>query len=376
MRIAIDGHPLVPPRTGIGQYTYHLITALARIAPANEYVVLYPRLGRSIRLRAVPTFSDRVRVVSEGRLAALWSRAKRKIRIDTPIERSVGAIDVYHATNYVFTHRVAQARRIVTIHDMTLMLFPEWHPEVRIKTMAHELTRSLEVADHILADSIATKNDIVGHFHTSAKRITVVPLAADESFRPLHASDTMGILTDHALVSDGYLLFVGTIEPRKNLLRLLQAVELAGHRIGPLVIVGADGWKGEEIARDVERLQRSRRVLYLGYVADAIRPALMNGARAFVYPSLYEGFGLPVLEAMACGVPVLTSNVASLPEVVGDAGVLVDPRDVDAIARGMVRLWEDDALRRELRRRGLERARTFSWDRTALETLSVYQRVE
>ena len=375
MKIAIDGYPLVPPRAGIGQYTYHLIKALARVEPAHEYVVMYPRLTRSLRMREAPKFAEKcVRVVSEGRFRALRLRVQRKLGIGTPVERSIGSFDVYHATNYVFTHAVKRARRVVTIHDLTLVLFPEWHPRARVNSMTHEIARSLEIADHILADSAATRDDIIKHFSVRSERISVVPLAADRSFRPSPAADIQQVLSAWGLVQDGYLLFMGTIEPRKNLPRLLQAVELAGSRIGPLVIVGADGWGSDEVARHIEKLQRTGSLSYLGYVPDSARPALINGARAFVYPSLYEGFGLPVLEAMACGVPVLASNVSSLPEVVGDAGLLVDPCDVDAIARGMVRLWQDEALRHELSRRGLERARGFSWEKTASQTLSAYAR--
>jgi glycosyltransferase involved in cell wall biosynthesis len=375
MKIALDGYPLVPPRAGIGQYTYHLIKALARVAPVHEYVVMYPRLTRSLRMREVPVFAeDCVRVVSEGRFRALRLRVQRKLGIGTPVERSIGSFDVYHATNYVFTHAVKRARRVVTIHDLTLVLFPEWHPRARVNSMTHEIARSLEIADHILADSAATRDDIIKHFSVRSERISVVPLAADRSFRPLPAAEIQQVLSAWGLVQDGYLLFMGTIEPRKNLPRLLQAVELAGSRVGPLVIVGADGWGSDEVARHIEKLQRAGRLSYLGYVPDDARPALINGARSFVYPSLYEGFGLPVLEAMACGVPVLASDVSSLPEVVGDAGVLVDPCDVDAIAGGMVRLWQDEALRHGLSRRGLERARGFSWEKTASQTLSAYAR--
>ena len=377
MKIAIDGHPLIPPRAGIGQYTYHLIKALARLEPAHQYIVMYPRLTRTLRTREVPVFAEKcVRVVSEGRLRFLLFRARRKLRrklgMSPAVERSLGSYDVYHATNYVFTHAVKRARRVVTIHDMTLVLFPEWHPRARVSSMSKEVAHSLEVADHILADSASTRDDIVKHFGTRSERISVVPLAADQSFKPLPAPEVQKALSDWGLARDGYLLFMGTIEPRKNLLRLLQAVELAGNRAGPLVIAGADGWGSDEVARRIQSLRRAGRLTYLGYVPDNVRPALINGARGFVYPSLYEGFGLPVLEAMACGVPVLASNVSSLPEVIGNAGLLVDPCDVDAIAQGMVRLWDDAALRQDLSARGFNQAAGFSWERTASQTLKAY----
>jgi alpha-1,3-rhamnosyl/mannosyltransferase len=340
---------------------------------------MYPRLTRTLRTRDAPVFAEKcVRVVSEGRLRFLLFRARRKLRrklgLAPAMERSLGPYDVYHATNYVFTHSVKRARRVVTIHDLTLMLFPEWHPRTRVSTMVSEISRSVEVADHILADSTATRDDIVKQLSVSSDRISVVPLAADRSFEPMPATETTKILSNWGLAPDSYLLFMGTIEPRKNLLRLLQAVELAGNRIGPLVIAGAHGWGSDGLFGRIQSLQRSGRVTYLGYVPDDARPALLNGARAFVYPSLYEGFGLPVLEAMACGIPVLASNVSSLPEVVGEAGVMVDPGDVDSIANEMIRLWQDDALRRDLSVKGLERARRFSWERTARQTLNVYTR--
>ena len=381
MKIAIDGHPLIPPRAGIGQYTYHLIRALARLEPAHQYLVMYPRLTRTLRTREAPIFAEKcVRVVSEGRLRFLVFRARRKLRrklgLAPAVERSLGPCDVYHATNYVFTHSVKRARRVVTIHDLTLMLFPEWHPPARVSSMASEIARSVEIADHVLADSASTRDDIVKHFSIRSDRISVVPLAADQSFRPLPAMEVQRVLSDWGLTRDSYLLFMGTIEPRKNLSRLLQAAELAGKRAGPLVIAGAHGWGSDEVAARIQSLRRAGRVTYLGYVPDSARPALINGARGFVYPSLYEGFGLPVLEAMACGVPVLASNVSSLPEVVGSAGLLLDPGDVDAIAQGMIRLWEDEALRRDLSARGLEQARGFSWERTASQTLKAYTRSE
>ncbi len=166
-------------------------------------------------------------MVSEGRFRALRLRVQRKLGIGTPVERSIGFFDVYHATNYVFTHAVKRARRVVTIHDLTLVLFPEWHPRARVNSMTHEIARSLEIADHILADSAATRDDIIKHFSVRSERISAVPLAADQSFRPLPAAEIQQVLSAWGLVQDGYLLFMGTIEPRKNLPRLLQAVELA-----------------------------------------------------------------------------------------------------------------------------------------------------
>ena len=174
------------------------------------------------------------------------------------------------------------------------------------------------------------------------------------------------------------MLFVGNIEPRKNLTRLVEAYALLlrrSHYRGPLILAGGQGWRNSEIFRCVEELELEKHVKFLGYVPDDVMPALMSGAEIFIYPSLYEGFGLPPLEAMACGTPVITSNVSSLPEVVGDAALMVDPHDVVALADAMHRVLTDRELREEMRRRGLERANEFSWEETARQTLRVYEEV-
>jgi alpha-1,3-rhamnosyl/mannosyltransferase len=203
----------------------------------------------------------------------------------------------------------------------------------------------------------------------------VIPDGADPTFTPRPAAEVDAGLRAFGLRRGEYLMFLSTIEPRKNLLRILEALERTPPEVGPLAVAGAQGWNDRDIVDALTRLEAAGRVRRLGYVADDARPLLLAGARAFVYPSLYEGFGLPALEALACGTPLLTSNVSSLPEVVGDAALLVDPRDVAAIADGLTRLWHDDRLRDELRARGLARAREFTWERTARLTLAVYERV-
>jgi alpha-1,3-rhamnosyl/mannosyltransferase len=231
---------------------------------------------------------------------------------------------------------------------------------------------SAAVADRIIAVSHATKDDVVKHLGVDPERVAVVPLAVDASFRPLPRADVDAALAPLGLAHGGYLLFLGTREPRKNLGRLLDAVIRAGADVGPLVLAGADGWGTDELRPRIAELARQGRVRPLGYVPEALRPPLLSGARVFVYPSLYEGFGLPPLEAMASGTPVITSNVSALPETVGEAALLIDPLDVDALAGAIRRLWDDATLRGELRVRGLMRARDFSWERTARLTLDAY----
>jgi alpha-1,3-rhamnosyl/mannosyltransferase len=304
--------------------------------------------------------------------ARLRRRVREKLGIQAPLEALIGPVDVFHATNYLLTHPVRRAKRVVSIHDLTVILSPEWHPAKRLREMRAGLRASAEAADRIIAVSRTTKDDIVEHLGVDPARIAVVPLAVGPPFRPLPCAAIDAALAPLGLVHGTYLLFLGTMEPRKNLGRLLQAVVQPGVNVGPLVLAGADGWGNDELRPRIAELARAGRVRPLGYVPEPLRAPLLGGARAFVYPSLYEGFGWPPLEAMACGTPVITSNVSALPEVVGDAALLVHPLDVDGLAAAIRRLWDDEGLRGDLRARGLARARQFTWDVTARLTLDAY----
>jgi len=374
MRVVFDGWPLVKLLAGVGHYAYQLIGELARLEPSNEYVAFYLAPFRAGRRHAEPTFPGAdVTIAGQGWLRSNLARVQRRLGRERSIEDFIGPVDLFHATNSIFPCAVRAARSVVTIHDATLVLFPEWHPQKRLDHMVPRLGIAVADADRIISPSESTKSDIVKHFGIPPERVTVVPYAADASFRVHTRWEVEPFLKRFRLEYGQYLLFLGAIEPRKNLERLLTALESVADWVGPLVVAGPDGWKNSDVKKRLTVLERRGLVRDLGYIESALRPTLMAGARAFVYPSLYEGFGLPPLEAMACGTPVLTSDVASLPEVVGDAAMLVDPRDVRALASAMERLWNDSALCDELRARGLARAARFSWRETARQTLAVYR---
>jgi alpha-1,3-rhamnosyl/mannosyltransferase len=377
MRVALDGQPLLAPLAGVGHYTRQLVHALARVGPDHHFYVVAPRPLRALtrgRLPLAEFTEPNVEPVVPGRWATLRARVERRLGRHPEIQRGADPPgDVFHATNYVFPFRLRRARTVLTIHDLTILLFPEWHPAARRALLGAGLAPSAERADRIVTGSHHSRGDILKLLPVEPERVVVVPDGIDPVFGIQPSAEVAARLAPLGLRPGHYLLFLGTVEPRKNLVRLLEALEASAPDVGPLVLAGGQGWHDAAIHAAIERLTRAGRVRPLGYVADDLRPALHAGARAFAYPSLYEGFGLPLLEAMACGTPVLTSNTSSLPEVVGDAALIVDPEDVSAIAAGLTRLWRDDDLRADLRARGLLRAREFSWDRTARLTLDVYR---
>jgi len=373
VRIAYDGVPLVGQRSGIGYYTEHLIRAVARADREARCVIVGPWPVKSLPAFPSLAFADpHIEIPQPGLGTRLYRRIRDELGIPPPLEALIGPVDVFHGTNFLLNHPVRRAKRVVSIHDLTVMLFPQWHPAERLREMHAGLRRSAGVADRIIAVSRYTKHDIVKHLGVDPARVAVVPLAVDPSLQPLPRDEIDRALAPLGLTHDSYLLFLGTIEPRKNVGRLLEAVIAAGPDVGPLVLAGGSGWGNEALSPRLADLTSQGRVRSLGYVPETLRVSLLGGARALVYPSLYEGFGLPPLEAMACGTPVVTSDVSSLPDVVGDAALLVNPLDVDELAAAIKRLWHDETLRADLRARGLARARQFTWDRTARLTLDVY----
>src|SRR5436190_17439566 len=311
MRIAYDGNPLVGERFGIGHYTDQLIRAMARIDADTRCVVVCPWPVNPFRPLAPLSFPQpNVEVPSPPFPTRLRRRVRELVGAPASLEALIGAVDVFHATNFLLTHPVERAKRVVTFHDLTVMLFPQWHPEKRLREMRAGLPVAAAAADRIITVSHVTKSDVVKHLAVDPDRVDVVPLAVDTSFHPRTRAEVDAALAQLGLAYGEYLLFLGTLEPRKNLGRLLDAAIMAGPDIGPLVLAGADGWGTDELRPRIADLARQGRVRPLGYVAPELRPLLLSGARLFTYPSLYEGFGLPPLEAMACGTPVITSNVS------------------------------------------------------------------
>lgn len=283
---------------------------------------------------------------------------------------------LYHEPNFLAFKTTLPI--VATVHDLSILRYPETHPKDRVAFMSKRIGKTIQRADRIITDSEYVRQEVLAEFSLPPEKVVSVLLAAGERFSPVSSVLLPTALAPFGLQPRKYILAVGTLEPRKNLTTAIRAYvrlpEAVREEI-PFVVAGMQGWKTEELDREVAALIDKGQIRRLGFVSDDALPALYSGARFFVYPSLYEGFGLPPLEAMACGAPVIVSDRSSLPEVVGDAGLKVDALDVDGLAEKMNSLVEDDALCAELGQRGIGRSRGFSWRRCAEQTLDVYREV-
>ncbi|MDD3245398.1 MAG: glycosyltransferase family 1 protein [Methanosarcina sp.] len=356
-------------RTGVPNYVFNLIEGLNRIKSKkdNFYLVNYEH---NI------LFSDLHEIICKNPLNNISQMYLWYCYMVLNINSQNCNIDLIHNPFQIPTYfKFKKQRYIITIHDLTPILFSKTHSLKRSLVYKLLLPKTLKTADKIIADSNSTKDDLVNYFNLPENKIKVIYLAADNKFNILKDTEIQSIKHKYNL-NLPFVLYVGTLEPRKNIVTLLKAFSKLKEKVHhKLVIVGNKGWKFKEIFETVDKLDLQNYIIFTGYVQDADLPALYNAADLFVYPSLYEGFGLPPLEAMACGCPVITSNTSSLPEVVGDAGIMVDPYDIDGLADSMYKVLTDEGLRINMSKKGLDRAKMFSWEKCAKETFKVYEEV-
>jgi glycosyltransferase involved in cell wall biosynthesis len=375
MRIGFNAHLLSFAsgyrRAGVSQYTEQLLRHFAATAlDENDALTVYGgsdeaarawmRERPSVRYRAsrLPTGSAPGRILWEQTVAPIVTRRDHLDLLFCPV-------------NVVPLAGIVPS--VVTVHDLAFLAHPEaFHPSKR-RYLTLMTRLSVHRARRVIAVSAHTGDDLVRHFHVAPDKVTVIPNAMDDRFRPATDPDALSQFTRDHHLPERFILFVGTLEPRKNLRRLIEAFARIARADGDvaLVIVGASGWMTSDLAPLVQRLTLTERVIFTGYVPDDELPLWYQSATIFCYPSLYEGFGLPVLEAMACGTPVVTSSTSSLPELTGSAAALVDPTDVATLADVLLALLNDAPRRAEMRRAGLERARTYSWERTAAAIYTV-----
>jgi glycosyltransferase involved in cell wall biosynthesis len=369
-RVALNAH-LLNLRgnyrsAGINWYIYHLLKNL-ETTPEFQYTVFLSDARAREHFRQLhlvhsrlPTHSPIVRIFWEQFIQPAALRASHA--------------DLLHALAFAGPKRIS-IPWIVTIYDLSFMKFPESFNAATRIYLAYAVRDSLRRADRVIAISESTKRDLVAHFGVKPNKVRVVYCGVDPAFAP--SRDSMDIRTKYSL-PDKFILFLGTIEPRKNIVRLIRAYARAKREaklMHRLVLVGARGRKYAEMDRAAQEERVENDVMFIGYAPQEEIAAWYRAADLFVYPSLYEGFGLPPLEAMAYGTPVVTSNASSLPEVVGDAALLVAPDDERALADAIVRAVSDRALREEMIARGIAQAKRFSWTRAARETVDLYREV-
>lgn len=353
-----------------------------RMACAERGIVLLNAHTRRNQPRfRNPNFRIKSSTVSDVWLARLWHR----LRFPLAVETIAGAQDLFHATDFVLPPTSQRTRTLVTVHDLSFIRDPESTTLALRRYLSDVVPRSVKRAHHVLADSRATKEDLIELYSTPSDKITVLYSGVDSRFTPeKQRGEEERIRKRYRLGHQPFILSLGTLQPRKNYSRLISAfarIADVSRRLDSrpvihnLVIVGKQGWLFDSIIADAARLGVRTRVIFPGFADDEDLPALYRTAELFVFPSLYEGFGLPPLEAMACGTPVVTSSISSLPEVVGDAALTVDPTDVEALANAMSRLLQETQLRQQMIERGLARAAGFTWLRAASQLKQIYQQI-
>lgn len=371
MAVVIDVSAAVHRRAGLGRYAESLVRALVRYT-SGEYALFYNR-ERGIEplasLESLRAYS--VALGYKPWRMLVWLGQLARVGFDW----LVPGAELFHATEHLLLP-LRGVPTVLTVHDLIFRHLPAHHKPLNRWYLNWTMPLYCRRATRVIAVSQHTRQDLIALYGVAPEKVTVVYEAADPRFRPQQPERIAEVRARYGLPSR-YLLFVGTLEPRKNLVGVLEAFErvYAGRLTDGLVVVGKRGWLYEGFFARLEASPARQAVLFPGYVPDEDLPAIYAGAQALVFPSFYEGFGLPVLEAMACGTPVVCSDRGSLPEVAGDAALLVDPGDGEAIVEAVRSLLSREDLREVYRRRGLERAGQFSWERAARETVGVYCRV-
>ncbi|HUQ34108.1 MAG TPA: glycosyltransferase family 1 protein [Pyrinomonadaceae bacterium] len=373
LRISLDAIPLAAPRTGVGHYTFELARHLAHLAPEDEFELVSPfKFAAPLTGEADQQLPANLRIVQP----KVNSVSRRWFAVGLPFYLKQAGGDLFHGTNYEVP-LWGKPATVLTVHDLSLLLHPETHEARLVRRGRSRLPLMARTASVIITPSESVRREVCEHLGIDARKVISIPEAPRDIFRPASVEETAE--TRRRLgIEEEFILFVGTIEPRKNLLALVAAFEdilRSTPHCPQLVIAGKEGWLNEELHSRIRSSGVEKNLRFTGYLTDEDLRALYSSCRVFVYPSLYEGFGLPPLEAMACGAPVIASRIPSIVEAVGpDAARLISPTDPQALAASIVRLLDDENERRRLSRTGRERASLFSWEKTARATLDVYRK--
>ncbi|MEH0742562.1 glycosyltransferase family 4 protein [Vibrio cholerae] len=390
-KVLINLSPIKRPLTGIGYYTLNIAKELLK----RSVEVVSIRDGRCLNSVQTSEFIQDFELVSSVRNSSNGGTKRKLVNLVRGIPGSYQVkkllltmklrpkLTLLSRNNYVyfepsFIPFEYAGKTVTTIHDLSFLTHPEFHPKSRVEYLQRSLSTTIEHSDHIVVDSDFILDELNQHYAESLNKTSTLHLGVDERFGPHHSEDSSSLLSRLGLSSKSYILSVCTLEPRKNLTRLIEAYKLLPEHIreqSPLVLVGDSGWKNEAMLDSARTLVASGQIKFTGYVSDTELKQLYASAMVFAYPSLYEGFGLPVVEAMASGVPVLTSNCGATKEVAGDGALLVDPTSREAITSGLFRLIENPLLREQLVERGNMRVAQFSWKNTVDELLRTIERL-
>lgn len=374
LKIGIDYTAALKQSGGIGRYTRGLVTTLAELDRQNQYLLLSTSDAPPQDLQSFKpysNFSRRVYPLPERWMTIGWHR----LFLPVPVEWFAGPLDLFHSPNFILPP-TRHAKTLLTVHDLSFIRHPQGAVEALRRWLNQVVPRSLAQADHILADSISTRQDLIELFNIEAERITVVGAGVERRFQPIQAEGQRNLVRQRYGLefNEKFILGLGTLEPRKNFTGLIEAYSASPVReTHHLVIAGGRGWLYDDIFVAAENSAVAHRIHLIGFIADDDLPALYSLADIFAYPSHYEGFGIPVIEAMACGTPVVCANNSSLPEVAGPAAVQITATDKTALAEALFQLATDEVLRRQLIEAGFKQARIFTWSAATQRLLGAYQ---
>lgn len=367
LKIAIDSQPLIGQKTGIGQYVNNIFNIL----DTNNELELKYWMNQIVYSRYREIGIDEKTIINNRYPYKVIRRLQApSIFHSFPID-IFNKFDIFHGTNFI-AYNTLNAKVVLTIHDLAFLRYPEVADEITYRHHTHWLFYSIQKADHIIAISHQTKLDIMEFYNVPEQKISVIYLAPNLPRLNINDNDINFELPKK------YFLFVGTLEPRKNIPFLIRGFALAKEKYGfehKLVLVGKKGWKYEEIFQTIDELNIYNDIILLGYVTDMELSVIYQRASVFLFPSLYEGFGMPILEAMTHGIPVITSNISSMPEVVGDAAIKISPKNIEEFINAIGLLMNNEKIHAHYSKEGLKQSELFSWEKVGKETLDVYRKV-